>query len=66
MDDLDLQNVKTKYTERDDIWIKKDKWHYYSYKTIEAFINKNVKKLKISNDIDIINLGSGGTVQNFV
>lgn len=60
MDDLDLQNVKTKYTERDDIWIKRDKWHYYSYETIGAFINKNVKKLKISNDIDIINLGSGG------
>lgn len=60
MESLDLQNIKTRYTERDDIWIKRDKWHYYTYKTIGTFIDNNVMKLKISKDIDIINLGSGG------
>jgi hypothetical protein len=60
MDGIDLQNVKKEYLKKNDIWPQRDKWHYYSYKTIGAFIYKNVMKLKIPIDIDIINLGSGG------
>lgn len=60
MDSIDLYDVKKKYSERNGIWIKKDKWHYYSYKTIRAFITRNAMKYKIPNDINIINLGSGG------
>jgi hypothetical protein len=60
MDKIDLKKVKIKYLSRNEIWPKNDKWHYYSYKVIEDFVYKNVTKLKIPIDINIINLGSGG------
>jgi SAM-dependent methyltransferase len=60
MNNLDIEDIKEKYKEREHIWSHMDKWHYYQYLTISSFLEKNIKKFSISNDIDIINLGSGG------
>lgn len=60
MNKLDIKKIKTNYEKRKDIWANKDKWHYYQYLTIKSFITKNVEKLNLPLNVDVINLGSGG------
>lgn len=48
------------YSNLSEIWPKEDKWHSYTKRQIESFIQKNIN---INNNIDvavILNAGSGG------
>jgi hypothetical protein len=57
---LDINKIASDYNDMEKIWDINDKWHYQTYRTIERFIIKSVKKYHISKSSAIINLGSGG------
>lgn len=60
MDKIDLDEIIAHYEVMESIWPKADKWHYYTYQTIDTFIKTQIKKIKISKNAKVINLGSGG------
>lgn len=52
--------IKDFYTELDDVWPKNNRWHSYTHKTIDKFVNEHISKFTGGNSQKILNLGSGG------
>jgi len=59
-DSLHIKDIVQNYNVLDIIWDKKDKWHYHVYSEIKAYLNKIVKRLKLKDNILVLNAGSGG------
>ena len=57
---LDLEEIIEHYKSINIIWPQTDRWHYYTYLTIDNFIRNQSKKQKLSSAAKILNLGSGG------
>lgn len=60
MDRIEVKKVIENYANIDNIWSDNDKWHFYTYKKINAFINRHVRALNLLDKNRVINLGSGG------
>ncbi|HWZ22091.1 MAG TPA: hypothetical protein VNW06_05525 [Cytophagaceae bacterium] len=57
------EKVANIYANDDEIWVKEDKWHFYTFRRIKYFIIKNRDIIYDSNNI--INAGSGGNNYGF-
>lgn len=58
MQKIDEDEVRREYNNDNEIWSKKDKWHYYTHKRINKFIAENEQTV-ISSKL-IVNAGSAG------
>jgi len=58
-DKIDLEEVKDKYNQIENIWSSKDRWHLHTNKKIKSFLVKNMPKYFHENSF-ILNAGSGG------
>ena len=61
---INSEDVKKLYDNMSEIWPADDMWYLYTYKKIDLFLKKYVTRIKLKEDSQILNAGSGGNTYN--
>lgn len=61
---IDIDSVRDLYNKMQEIWPENDKWYQYTYTQISSFLQKTALKYHFTNDLSILNAGSGGNTYN--
>lgn len=62
--EIDLNSVKKMYNEMSEIWPNDDKWYQYTYLQTSEFLTHISSKYQFTNEMKILNAGSGGNTYN--
>lgn len=62
--EIDFNSVKNMYNEMSEIWPNNDKWYQYTYLQISKFLAYISSKYQFTNNMKILNAGSGGNTYN--
>ncbi len=61
---IDVTSVKNMYNEMPEIWPLDDKWYQYTYSQILKFLMRISSKYNFTDNMKILNAGSGGNTYN--
>lgn len=64
--EIDLDSVKNMYNEMPEIWPNDDKWYQYTYLQISEFLAHISSKYQFTNEMKVLNAGSGGNTYNLL
>ena len=58
--DLNYKKIYDEYNNTENIWLPEDKWHQYTKKRIDEFLEACLNKLHLVGNEKVLNAGSGG------
>ncbi|MDR1205279.1 MAG: class I SAM-dependent methyltransferase [Peptococcaceae bacterium] len=58
--ELDGDQIRDRYSQLTDIWQEADRWHWYTYRYMQNYIERAAAKMAAGPGIKLLNVGSAG------